>query len=56
MRVTYARVSTQKQTFDLQVDALKQKGCETIYTDIGWDVQPKTLLNWQKPWRKEKLT
>ena len=33
MKVGYARVSTQEQTLDLQVDALKQKGCENIYTD-----------------------
>jgi len=33
MKVGYARVSTQEQTLDLQVDALKQKGCQTIYTD-----------------------
>ena len=32
MKVGYARVSTQEQTLDLQVDALKQKGCEAIYT------------------------
>ena len=34
MKVGYARVSTQEQTLDLQMDALKQKGCETIYSDI----------------------
>ena len=33
MKVGYARVSTQEQTLDLQVDALKQNGCEQIYTD-----------------------
>ena len=34
MKVGYARVSTQAQTLDLQVDALKQKGCEAIYSDV----------------------
>ncbi|WP_044170388.1 recombinase family protein [Flectobacillus major] len=33
MKIGYARVSTQEQTLDLQVDALKKYGCESIYTD-----------------------
>lgn len=33
MKVGYARVSTQEQTLDLQVDALKLNGCQSIFTD-----------------------
>ena len=35
MLVGYARVSTHGQEFDLQKDALKEVGCERVYTDIA---------------------
>lgn len=33
MKIGYARVSTQDQNFDLQVDALKKEGCEKVYSE-----------------------
>jgi DNA invertase Pin-like site-specific DNA recombinase len=35
MKIGYARVSTRDQKANLQVDALKQAGCERIYQDIA---------------------
>jgi DNA invertase Pin-like site-specific DNA recombinase len=33
MRIGYARVSTDEQNPDLQLAALREAGCEKIYTD-----------------------
>jgi DNA invertase Pin-like site-specific DNA recombinase len=33
MKIGYARISTLEQNLDLQVDALKQAGCQKIITD-----------------------
>lgn len=35
MKVGYARVSTADQSLDLQIDALKQAGCEKVFHDIA---------------------
>lgn len=34
MNIGYARVSTRDQTVALQVDALKEMGCEKVYTEV----------------------
>lgn len=35
MKIGYARVSTNEQNLDLQIDELKREGCETVYSDSG---------------------
>lgn len=39
MIVGYARVSTQDQNLDSQVDLLEKEGCDKIYTDIASGVR-----------------
>ena len=35
MLIGYARISTQEQTLDLQLDTLQRNGCEQLYTDTA---------------------
>ena len=45
MKIGYARISTLEQNLDLQVDALKQAGCEKIITDeVSGSVADRTGL------------
>ena len=45
----YARVSTEDQQLDLQLDALRQAGCERLYQDVG------SGANFQRPGLEEVL-
>ncbi len=35
MKIGYARISTEEQNLDLQLDALNDAGCDTLFTDEG---------------------
>lgn len=35
MKIGYARVSTEEQNLDLQIEALTEAGCDRIVTDKG---------------------
>jgi DNA invertase Pin-like site-specific DNA recombinase len=34
-KIGYARISTSDQNLDMQIDALRKTGCETIYQDVA---------------------
>jgi len=66
MLIGYARVSTQEQTLDLQTDALKQAGCDQLFTDTASSAQTTRpgldkALNYLRPgdtlvvWRLDRL-
>ncbi len=46
-KLGYARVSTQEQVLDLQLDALRQAGCDDVFTDTVSGVQAHKP-NWEK--------
>lgn len=44
MIVGYARVSSDEQRFDLQLDALKRAGCEKVYQERGGGTKKRAIL------------
>ena len=46
-KLGYARVSTSEQVLDLQLDALRQAGCDDLFTDTVSGVQAHKP-NWEK--------
>ncbi|MBY0560999.1 recombinase family protein [Hyphomicrobium sp.] len=67
MFIGYARVSTDEQSIDLQLDALERAGCQRIFNDSGFSGALKSrpaldeLLAYLKPgdtlvtWRLDRL-
>ena len=57
MKIGYARISTEDQNLDLQIDALKEAGCEKIYHDIasGAKAQRPALDDLLENIRKEDM-
>ena len=46
MKIGYARISTRDQSLQLQVDALKEAGCEKIYQEVASGAQTdRPILN-----------
>lgn len=48
MKIGYARVSTYDQTLDLQLDALKDDGCDRIFVDEGVSGSKASRPEWDK--------
>lgn len=66
MNIGYARVSTDEQSLDMQIDALKESGCEKVFTETASGAQRdrpelKRALEYARPgdtivvWRLDRL-